>query len=210
MTREEWHKRRIRGIGASDASAVVGVNPYKTNVRLWEEKTGRREPEDISGKPYVRYGIDAEAPLRKLFALDYPQFKVTYRPFDMVFNKDYQFIFATLDGRLMEIEKKRRGVLEIKTTEILKSMQYENWKERVPNNYYVQVLHQFLATGWSFAILKAQLKTDYGGEIRLNTRHYLIERADVEEDLQWLLDAEIRFWECVENDRKPSLILPPI
>lgn len=210
MTREEWQKRRIRGIGASDASAVVGCNPYKTNLQLWEEKTGRREPEDISGKPYVKYGIEAEAPLRKLFALDHPQFKVTYRPFDMVFNKDYPFIFATLDGRLLEIEKKRRGVLEIKTTEILKSMQYECWRDRIPDNYYTQVIHQLLATGFEFAALNAQLKTVYGDEVRTTTRRYFIEREEVQEDIDYLLEKEIEFWDHVRNDKCPDLMLPPI
>lgn len=210
MTREQWLKARKRGIGASDASAVVGCNPYKTNVQLWEEKTRRREPEDISGKPYVRYGIEAEAPLRKLFALDHPQFKVTYRPFDMVFNKDYPFIFATLDGRLREIATGRKGVLEIKTTEILKSMQYESWKDRIPENYYIQCLHQLLATGWEFNVLNAQLKTVYGDEVRTTTRRYFIERAEVREDIDYLLEKEIEFWDSVQNDKCPDLILPPI
>jgi len=50
----EWLKAREMGIGGSDASAVVGMNPYKTNIDLFEEKTGRIIPEDISEKPYVR------------------------------------------------------------------------------------------------------------------------------------------------------------
>jgi putative phage-type endonuclease len=155
MTREQWLKSRQNGIGASDASAVVGCNPYKSNLQLWEEKTGRREPEDISGKPYVRYGLDAEKHLRGLFALDYPQYRVTYKTFDMRFSKTHPFIFATLDGALTERENGRKGVLEIKTTEILKSMQYESWRDRIPENYYIQVLHQLLATGYDFAVLSA-------------------------------------------------------
>jgi putative phage-type endonuclease len=210
MTREEWQKRRIRGIGASDASAVVGCNPYKTNLQLWEEKTGRREPEDISGKPYVKYGIEAEAPLRKLFSLDYPCYRVSYKNFDMRFNKAHPFIFATLDGALTEIETGRKGVLEIKTTEILKSMQYESWRDRIPENYYIQVLHQLLATGYEFAVLSAQLKTVYGDEVRTTTRRYFIERAEVQEDIDYLLEKEIEFWDSVQSDKCPDLMLPPI
>lgn len=209
--REEWLQARKLGIGASDASSVVGMNPYKTNVELWEEKVGLREPTDISGKPYVQYGIDAERPLRELFALDYPQYDVTYKNFDMHYNEQYPFIFATLDGDLTELLPiQRKGVLEIKTTEILRSMQYENWKEKIPDNYYIQVLHQLLSTGYCFAILKAQLKTSYNGDIRLNTRHYKIERSEVEEDLDYLLKEEIRFWDYVERKQRPNLLLPAI
>lgn len=209
MAREEWLKRRLKGIGASEASAIVGMNPYKTNVELWEEKTGRREPEDISDKPYVIYGTEAEKHLRALFALDFPQYEVNYKDFDMHYNSDYPFIFATLDGELTEKATGRKGVLEIKTTEIMKSEQYDKWKDRIPQNYYIQVIHQLLATGFDFAVLKAQLKSAYG-DVRLSTRHYHIEREEVLEDISYLLQREILFWECVQEDRKPNLILPLI
>lgn len=210
MTRAQWLEERKRGIGASDASAVVGCNPYKTNLQLWEEKTGRREPEDISGKPYVKYGLDAEKHLRGLFALDYPRYRVSYKNFDIRFNKSYPFIFATLDGALTELDTGRRGVLEIKTTEILKSMQYESWRDRIPENYYIQVIHQLIATGYDFAVLSAQLKTVYADEVRTTTRRYFIERAEVQEDIDYLLEKEIEFWDYVQNDKCPDLMLPPI
>ena len=207
MTRKEWHLLRKKGIGASEAAAVIGLSPYKTNVELWEEKTGRREPEDISEKPYVKYGTEAEKHLRALFALDFPQYEVNYKDFDMRYNSDYPFIFATLDGDLTEKATGRKGILEIKATEIMKSMQYEKWKGRIPQNYYIQVIHQLLATGFDFAVLKAQLKSAYG-DVRLTTKHYHIEREEVLEDISYLLQREILFWECVQEDRKPNLILP--
>ena len=42
-----WLKGRLNGIGGSDASAVVGKNPYKTNIELFEEKPGRRIGQDM-------------------------------------------------------------------------------------------------------------------------------------------------------------------
>ena len=39
-SREEWLEGRKGHIGGSDASACVGMNPYKDNVQLWEEKRG--------------------------------------------------------------------------------------------------------------------------------------------------------------------------
>ena len=52
MTREQWLEERKTGIGGSDASAIVGLNPYSDNIKLWEIKTKRAEQEDISDKPY--------------------------------------------------------------------------------------------------------------------------------------------------------------
>lgn len=210
MTREEWLTERLSGIGASDAAAVIGASPYKTNTALWEEKTGRRQPEDISDKPYVKYGNDAEALLRALFALDFPQYTVTYDQFGMIRNNpDAPFAFATLDGELND--GWRNGVLEIKTAEIQNASQWAKWDNKVPQNYYIQVIHQLMATGYSFAILKAQIKyTDKNGEKQAAVRHYRIERADVEADIKYLLQMETEFWKCVREGRRPNQILPPL
>ena len=40
-SRGDWLKQRSSRIGGSDAAAVLGKSPWKTNQRLWEEKTGR-------------------------------------------------------------------------------------------------------------------------------------------------------------------------
>ena len=53
MTREDWLEERKKGIGGSDAATILGLNPYKTTIELWEEKTGRKDAPDISDKPYV-------------------------------------------------------------------------------------------------------------------------------------------------------------
>ena len=30
-----WLEFRTQGIGGSDAAAILGLNPYKTNVQVW-------------------------------------------------------------------------------------------------------------------------------------------------------------------------------
>mgnify|MGYP000248001106 CR=1 FL=1 len=120
---EEWLVNR-KGIGGSDASAILGLNPYKTNQELWMEKKGQMSPVDISGKSYVKYGNDAEPLLRALFALDYPEYKVEYYDNNMLTNNQYPWAHASLDGELVDLDG-RRGILEIKTTNILQSMQWQ-------------------------------------------------------------------------------------
>ena len=61
-----------------------------------------------------------------------------------------------------------------------------------------------------FAILKAQLKTEFEGVPYLQTRHYFIERADVQEDMDYLMGKGAEFWESVKNKEKPGLLLPEI
>ena len=204
-----WLKARTYGIGGSDASAIIGMNPYKSNIDLFEEKTGRRIPEDISDKPYVRYGTEAEPHIRALFSLDYPDYQVEYHENRILRSIRYPFLQASLDGELTDPDG-RRGILEIKTTNILQSMQREKWKDRIPDNYYIQVLHYLLVTGYQFVVLRAHLISDWGSDKRTSIRHYFIERSEVEEDLDMLLTEEIKFWQYVESGRKPPLILPEL
>lgn len=206
---QEWLSGRLNGIGGSDASAVVGMNPYKTNIELFEEKTVRRVPEDISNKPYVIYGKKAEGYIRELFRLDYPEYQVEHHEFRILQSLSHPFMQASLDGELTDQEG-RRGILEIKTTNILQSMQYEKWKDRIPDNYYIQVLHYLLVTGYEFVVLRAHLVSEWGRDKRTTVKHYFIEREEVREDLDMLLEEEKKFWSYVESGRKPPLILPEI
>ena len=89
-------------------------------------------------------------------------------------------------------------------------MQREKWKDRIPDNYYSQVLHYLLVTGYEFVVLRAHLNSSWGREIRTQVKHYFIEREEVQEDLDYLLREERRFWEYVESGRKPPRILPII
>ena len=208
-SREEWLKHRMQGIGGSEISAVVGLNPYMSNVDLWELKTGAVEPEDISDKPYIKYGTQAEPLLRDLFKLDFPQYEVFYEENNSFRNSKYPWALASLDGWLRD-ENGRVGVWECKTTNILQSMQKEKWNHQIPSNYYCQVLFYMAVIEADFAILKAQLKTEFEGVPYLQTRHYFIERADVQEDMDYLMEKGAEFWESVKNKEKPGLLLPEI
>lgn len=207
--RAEWLEARKNRIGGSDAACIVGMNPYRSNVELWEIKTGQVKAEDISDKPYVKYGSEAEQHLRELFKLDFPQYKVSYVEDNMWLNDKCSFAHASLDGWL-EDEQGRKGILEIKTTNILQSMQKEKWKNRIPDNYFIQVLHYLMVTEFDFAILKAQLKYDYDGDIMLTTKHYKIERDEVKDDIEYLQKAEKDFYSAIKEKRRPSLVLPAI
>lgn len=206
----DWLEARSNYIGGSDAAAVLGMNPYKTNIELWQEKTGQLTPEDISDKPYVQYGTQAEMHLRGLFRLDFPEYEVHYVENNLWLNDKYPFAHASLDGWLTEKETGRKGILEIKTTNILQSMQKEKWKDRIPDNYYIQTLHYMMVTEFDFVVLKAQLRYDYGGVPMFQTKHYKIERDDVKTDIEFLESSERAFWQSVQERKRPGLVLPEI
>lgn len=60
-----WHAFRALGVGGSDMSTILGLNPYSTPYDLWLEKTNRQQPEDISGKWAIVKGNALEVELRR-------------------------------------------------------------------------------------------------------------------------------------------------
>lgn len=211
-TRTEWLECRKQGIGGSDAGCIVGANPWKSARQLWKEKTGVDKPDDISDKPAVKFGKEAEQHLRALFLLTYPQFTCEYHEFRMYANDRLPFIFATLDGELTDSEN-RRGILEIKTTTIQNSRQWDEWKDCIPQHYFFQVVHQFLSCEWAeFAELFAHIRYYHGEEIRATLRKYHMERTDknVVEVMQYLEEREIQFYKQWQDGTEPPYLLPEI
>jgi len=71
---DEWLQWRRGGIGASDVPTILGRNPWKTAYRLWQEKVGIIEPEDLSNNPRVQRGNQYEDEARVLFENRYKVF----------------------------------------------------------------------------------------------------------------------------------------
>jgi len=212
-THEEWLEARRNGIGGSDAACVVGCNPWKSNVVLWREKNRLEQPADISDSDAVKFGKQAEAPVRELFLLMHPEYACEYHEFWMHCADYSPFIYATLDGELTEIETGRRGIYEGKTTTIQSAWQWDSWKNRVPQHYYIQLLHQLLACEWAeFAVLNAFIRYHRGEEERAKMQNYIIFRDDPQiiADMAMLKTAETAFWQMVEDGKEPPLILPEI
>lgn len=210
--RVEWLEHRKNYIGGSECSAIVGKNPYMSNTKLFDIKTGIVMPTDISDKTYVQYGISAEPLIRDIFKLNYPIYKVYYEENNSWLNDKYPYAAASLDGWLIEKETGRRGIWECKTSEIVSSMHKEKWNEQIPMNYYCQLLHYFIVReDCEFAHLTALLTWKYEDrEIYQQLRNYHIERSEVEGDIEYLKEAEAKFWKQVQENRRPALILPEI
>lgn len=206
--RGEWLRNR-KGIGGSDAASIVNMNPYKDNQTLWREKAGLQEPEDISGKPYVKYGHDAEPLLRNLFALNYPQYTVDYFNDNLIRNDKYPWAHASLDGELTD-QDGNKGILEVKTATINSPLQADKWKDKIPDNYYIQCLHYLMVTGYEFVRLTALLRYEAGERLLCEIRDYDFERNEVLEDIEYLKREEKRFWDSLQKGKQPGLMLPEI
>ena len=122
----------------------------------------------------------------------------------------YRAVKADWTDRVTWQARARRPKRPFERAEVLIEYQFQDNRRRDPDNYYVQILHQLLATGWDFAVLNCRFKRFYRDGSRAETRCYRFERTDLLDDLNYLLQAEIAFWGYVQSDTLPDLILPSI
>lgn len=204
-TRAEWLAGRGRGIGASEAASAIGIGPWETRLKLWKEKLRHGETVGERDNESMQRGREMEDAIRNFFMAQNPEYALEYYPFDILFQSDRPWLFATLDGELTERETGRKGILEIKTSRPNGATGWAQWRDQVPQHYFAQNLHQMLATGYDFAVLYAALY-DLRGGITFPPP-YVFERSEHEGDMEWLLERETAFWRHVENGTMPSQIL---
>ena len=204
-SKKEWLENRINGIGGSSASAVLGLNNYMTNVDLWKIKTGKMKSKKVD-EDVVWYGTHAEEPLRELFKLTYKdKYKVYNKEYEILQSKKYPFMLGSLDGEIEDLETGKKGVYEGKTARINSKRAAEEWKDDVPINYYIQILHYMLTTGYDFAIINVELKYEIDNKIWFVRKIFKFDRKDVIDDLKHLEEEEVKFWQFVEDNKEPPL-----
>jgi putative phage-type endonuclease len=190
LDRQQWLEVRRGGIGSSDAAAAVGLNPYKSPLALWMEKTGRDraeedDPNDMEDprywgtllEPYVAaaYQRKTQHKVRKVNAvLQHPTFP---------------FMLANLDREV--IGHPDVQILECRTAGEFGA---RLWKDGVPEYVQLQVQHQLAVTGKQAADVAVLLCGQQLAVHRIERDNDLIAR---------LIILETRFWEHVETDTPP-------
>nr|DAS74331.1 MAG TPA: Exonuclease [Caudoviricetes sp.] len=183
----KWLSARNAGIGGSDAAVVVGLNRWKSPYQLWLEKTGKTEPEDISDNEYVYWGKVLEQAVADRFC-EVTGKRVQRR--GLLQHDDHPFILASVDRMVVGED----AGLECKTCNGFAAKEWED--DEIPDAYYVQCQHYMMVTGcakWYIAVL-------IGGN-RFVWKE--IPRSDAEIEL--LLQAEIAFWDKVQNGIMPDV-----
>ena len=183
MPREKWLEERRKGIGGSDAAAIMGLNPYKSPLAVYLDKTGETPTDNAQSEP-AYWGTVLEAPIAKRFAELHPEYKVR-RNNHMMFSREYPFMLADIDREIRTEDGDRIG-LEIKTVGTRSARYWEN--EEVPPYYICQLQHYACVTGFKRFIIVALI----GGQT-------LVEREIPRDDdiISNLVHQEQEFWQHV-------------
>lgn len=196
---DEWLAFRTKGVGGSDMGTILGLNPYSTPYELWLEKTGRQQPEDISGKWAIVKGNALEVELRRRFRALHPEYQVIDGTDISLVSKTYPLMHASLDGFIYDEESDSWGILEIKTANANRGR--TDWHDETgelvaPQYYMAQVTHYMAVTGFTWGVFYADIGESEPVEVRF-------ERD--EDDIHAVIKAAEDFWGFVTRDEMPTL-----
>lgn len=190
---EAWHAARRLGIGGSDANLLAEGDPEKV-LRLWGEKRGTVEPEDLSRVLPVRMGQFTE-PFNIQWLEEQTGLKVTGQG-DMRVSAEHPFMRATLDGETV-LDDGLPAIVEAKHVSAFAK------EDEITRRYLPQLQHCMHVCGYERAILSVFFGT-------FTWKQFLV-HADPLYQAQ-LIDEERRFWNCVETGEPPvaAHIAPPV
>lgn len=186
MSKEEWLKSRQAGIGGSDASAIAGLNPWKSSIQLYMDKK-EENPQEIKSLR-MELGNRLEGLVAELFT---EETGLKVRNVNGILkNEKYPFALANIDRAIVG----EKAFLECKTTN---SFALKEWQDGVPPHYEIQCFHYMAITGATHCYIAALIgNSDF--------IWHKIERD--QETIDYLMQIEKEFWE--ENILKDIVPLP--
>ncbi len=139
LTREEWLEWRRKGIGGSDAAAVLGISPFRTAVDLYYDKLGLPLEDGEDNWVAKEAGVLLEDLVARIFARK-TGLKI-YQRKCMFQHPEHPWMLADLDY-LVELPDGGTAILECKTTNYNAQGKWEyDGTEIVPVYYEVQGRH---------------------------------------------------------------------
>jgi predicted phage-related endonuclease len=184
------HVSRRAFIGGSDARIIMGDDEAAL-LRLWREKRGETEPQDLSGNLIVQLGIATEALNRLWYERNTGQ--VVTGAQRRVFHPIKRWMAATLDGMV----EGTGAVFEAKFM-----LPWTFSEEAAAEKHMAQLQHNMWVTASRIAVLS--IITGGGRWVEIT-----IPADPLYQHL--LLTAEKKFWRCVETGDTPHLfgVEPP-
>jgi predicted phage-related endonuclease len=177
-------------IGGSDARVIMGDDAAAL-IRLWQEKRGEAEPEDLSGNLVVQLGAATEDLNRRWYEAQTG--KVITDVQRRVRHPVLHWMSATLDGRI----EGSGAVFEAKFM-----LPWSFSEQGAAEKYMAQLQHNM----WVVAARSAVLSVITGGG------KWVEITAHADPLYQHLIvTAERKFWRCVESGEPPRLfgVEPP-
>ena len=178
------------GIGGTAASVIAGTSPWKTPLQLYYEMRGELPVQQRSSE-VMEWGNLLEDPIARKYAKETGR---KIRRKKKLVHSEFSFIVGSPDREILSNGDGRgTGILEVKTAN---SFKRKTWQlEGIPANYYIQVQHYLLASGYKWAAVAVL----FGGQ---EFTYFEIPRDQA--TITELLRAECAFWQMLQDGEPPD------
>jgi len=176
--KQEWLRERKNYLGGTDLSSIAGINPYRTALDVYLDKTS----DDIrcETSPAMRWGNLLEEAVAKAYSEDTGQ-TIEIEP-NTIYHPSMKFLGANIDRWVGDKEY----VLECKTAGFTRGKEWgEEGTDQIPESYLVQVAYYAAIC----AVPKVDIAVLIGGQ---DFRIYTYERTKELEDK--LIKIACNFW----------------
>ena len=129
--RQEWLRERKNYLGGSDLGAIAGLNPYRTALDVYLDKTSDDIREETNAA--MRWGNLLEDVVAKAYSED-TGYDVEIEP-NTIYHPEYKFLGANID----RWSDNKRRILECKTASFLKAKEWGDLgTDQIPESYLIQ------------------------------------------------------------------------
>ena len=189
MPKYEWLIKRKCGIGGSDASSILGLNPYRSSMAVYIDKID--DENDLRNlEKHTSYKMELGNKLKSFVASEFmlKTGKKVRNINGMLRNDKYPFAIANIDRAVVG----EKAFLECKVTN---SFNKKEWEKSVPIHYQIQMNHYMAVTGATHCYVAALI----GNE---DLVIHKLERD--EEMIDEIMKLEEMFWNnCILGDDFP-------
>ena len=189
--KQAWLEERARGIGASEAGTILGLNPYDSAYSLWLRKTGQIPAQEETLA--MKLGHLMEPVLHRLYEDQTGRTLVDPGEYQIFSHADYPWLRCTPD-RLVTFEDGEQGAVEMKTASINMA---KEWSEgEAPLAYQAQLQIQLACLG----LMRGEIAGLIG-----NSDFLILPYDRNDEFLDAIIPVLHEFWECVQNRVAPEV-----
>lgn len=200
---KQWLDYRMNGIGGSEISAILGLNPYFSSHKLFYMKLGEvdYDPENL----HMFWGKEHEDKIAEIWEYHDPSnptfealmqnrrdnrvMRKCRRVNAYIINPDYPHLFASVDRIINKGDNEKEGVLECKT---ISAFAAKVWDSGIPPMYIAQLQTYLLVCD-----------LEYGELVSLKDGKYFevlpFERN--EKFIELIKESSLEFWDRVTRAR---------
>jgi putative phage-type endonuclease len=190
--RATWLAMRAQDITASDIAAAVGLDPHKTALKLYGEKTGLLLPDGDNAM--MRRGRWLESAVLAALQEQHPDWAIRQ---PKVYIRDTDLRLGATPDAIAQVEV-NGGIVNVQCKVVSRPVYERDWADGVPMHYQLQTLTEGMLLDVERSMVAALVIDTYSAELYL---HDVPRHAAAEDRIRQIATE---FWANVAAGKAPA------